>query len=97
MALGLVVRRVRQEAGITQEQLAHHVQIATAYVPRIEQGRTSLGFDTLVRLCDALAIEPSSLLSSTEALIRAPERLKDEAERFAGERNRRGRPPVVKK
>lgn len=92
VALGVVVRQLRLESGVSQERLAHHIHVTRNTVQGIERGATNVGFDTLIRLCEVLGIKPSQLLSRTEELVDSPARLTRATDQLETER-RRGRPP----
>jgi transcriptional regulator with XRE-family HTH domain len=51
---------VRQ--GLSQEALAEAADISTGFLQRVERGKTNLGIVVLVRLADALGVEPGVLL-----------------------------------
>ncbi len=55
--LGLLLRRHRREAGLTQEELAEQAGISARAVSDIERGlRTTIYRDTAKRLADALKL-----------------------------------------
>lgn len=56
------MRRARQRAGLTQEQLAFEAKIDLTYVGGIERGKRNPSVLVLVRIADALNIEPAGLL-----------------------------------
>ena len=56
------VRRLRQTAGLTQEQLAFEARIDLTYVGGIERGRRNPSLIVMVRIAEALKVEPESLL-----------------------------------
>jgi len=60
--VGANVRRARQKAGLTQEQVALQADIDLTYVGGIERGRRNPTVLVLVRLADALGIDPADLL-----------------------------------
>ncbi|XXY46060.1 helix-turn-helix transcriptional regulator [Sorangium sp. So ce269] len=59
-------RRLRQQRGITQEQLAEAAEIELRTMQAIEVGRQSMSLGTLVRLANALDVSPGVLLRSAE-------------------------------
>lgn len=63
--VGTNVRRFRQAAGITQEQLAFAAEIDLTYVGGIERGRRNPSILVLARIASALSIEPATLLQQT--------------------------------
>jgi DNA-binding XRE family transcriptional regulator len=46
--LGLRLRELRRERGLTQEQAAEMIGIHPKYMPRVEAGRANLTVDTLI-------------------------------------------------
>jgi transcriptional regulator with XRE-family HTH domain len=60
--VGRNVRRRRQMAGLTQEQLAFEASIDLTYVGGIERGRRNPSLLVMVRIAGALKVEPESLL-----------------------------------
>ena len=57
------VRRLRQIAGLTQEQLAFEARIDLTYVGGIERGRRNPSLLVMVRIAQALNVHPASLLN----------------------------------
>ena len=60
--IGRRVRRVRKQAGMTQEQLAEAAKIGRVTLIRIENGEQSPRFETLTSLADALQRPAAELL-----------------------------------
>src|SRR6056297_1783280 len=80
--IGTRIRERRVLAGIRQTDLAGRVGISPSYLNLIEHNRRRIGGKTLLRLADALGVEPSVLREGAGAADdAAPER--DRAEEFA--------------
>jgi transcriptional regulator with XRE-family HTH domain len=60
--LGLRVLRRRQELGLTQQQLADRLNMASTNIGRIEHGEQNLTVRTLAKLADALELTMAELL-----------------------------------
>lgn len=60
--VGKNVRSLRLAAELTQEQLAFEAQIDLTYVGGIERGRRNPSLLVMVRIADALSVEPARLL-----------------------------------
>lgn len=60
--VGKNVRRFRQRADMTQEQLAFAAEIDLTYVGGIERGKRNPSVLVLVRIAKALGTEPAELL-----------------------------------
>jgi len=61
--VGRNVRRCRQSAGLTQEQLAFAAEIDLTYVGGIERGVRNPSLLVLVRIAAALGTDPRELLN----------------------------------
>lgn len=58
LKFGPVLRRLRQEKGLSQEELAERVGMAShAHISRLESGHKQPTVETLFRLADALDVE----------------------------------------
>ena len=66
MALGLAVRRLRTERGMTQEALAEASGLHPRYVSDIERGRRNVGIVNLDRLAVALGVRLDELTATVE-------------------------------
>jgi transcriptional regulator with XRE-family HTH domain len=64
--LGNELRRAREEAGLTQEQLAEKAGLHRTYVSLLERGKKSPTLVVLFRLCGALGLRPSTLVARVE-------------------------------
>jgi transcriptional regulator with XRE-family HTH domain len=60
--VGNNVRRLRQQAQLTQEQLAFAAEIDLTYVGGIERGKRNPSVLVLARIAHALNTEPAELL-----------------------------------
>lgn len=57
------VRRLRQQRGITQEQLAFDAEIDLTYLGGIERGKRNPSLKVMARIADALSVSLPKLLS----------------------------------
>lgn len=69
LRVGEAVRRHRQDAGLSQEQLAEQAGLHRTAVSLIERGQRSPSVETLHRICVALGISVSHLVADAEAVI----------------------------
>ncbi|MBV7531357.1 helix-turn-helix domain-containing protein [Chitinophaga sp. sic0106] len=53
-AIGERIKKLREEAGLTQDQLAEKTSMLKQNISRIEQGKYSTGQDILSKIADAL-------------------------------------------
>ena len=63
---GQNLQRLRQEKGISQEELAHRAGLERSYLGKLENARFSASVDTIEKIALALDIEPSVFLEPFE-------------------------------
>jgi transcriptional regulator with XRE-family HTH domain len=62
-----VLGRLREERGLSQEQLAHEAGLTASGYNRIEAGKSSPGWSTVCRLAEALGVSLRELAEAVEA------------------------------
>lgn len=65
---GKVLRRLRKEAGLTQEQLGQEADLQRNYVSLMERGVNQPTITTLFKVAKALNCPPSKIISEVEIL-----------------------------
>lgn len=60
--IGANIHRLRVRKDLTQEALSELAGLDVRFLRRVERGSVNLRFDTIVRLAEALAVEPAVLL-----------------------------------
>ncbi len=60
------LRKAREAAQMTQEQLAFEAEVDRTYISRLEHDKKSPTLVTLFRICDALGIATSTLIARVE-------------------------------
>lgn len=65
-AFGVVLRRLRKGAGLTQEQLGFEADIRRTFVSLLELGQQQPTLTTVFKLSDALKIPPSVFMKMVE-------------------------------
>lgn len=70
-AFGQVLRLLRQEAGLTQEQLGLEAGIQRNFISLIETGQNQPSITTIFKLASALDVKPSKLVGLAEKLTAA--------------------------
>ena len=60
------LRRVRKEAGISQEELSIAASVHRTEVSQLERGLRIIRIDTLMKIAGALEVSPCELLSGLE-------------------------------
>lgn len=64
--LGDELRKAREQAGLTQEELSFEAELDRTYVSQLENDKKSPTLDVLFRICDALGIKVSELIARVE-------------------------------
>ena len=64
--LGMVIRKLRMDKSISQENLALQADIDRTYISDIEKGERNISIETLEKLAYTLEISPSELLKLVE-------------------------------
>ena len=59
------LRRIRNDTGRTQEEMAHVLGISLRYLGSIERGNVSPSISLLGRFADALSVSPCELITPT--------------------------------
>jgi transcriptional regulator with XRE-family HTH domain len=90
-SLGVTIRLLRQQRGLSQEALAHLAELDRSYMSGIERGRRNISLLNMARIAGALRVALPDLLTSAastnavaavpaasvEQLQRASERIDD--------------------
>lgn len=69
VSFGRVLRQLRKDAGLTQEQLALEAGIERNYVSLIERGINQPALRVIFKLAEALDTTPSEMLRQVESEI----------------------------
>lgn len=60
------MKSFREEAGMTQEALAFEAEVDRTYISQLERNKKSPTLDVLFRLCEAMGVKASELISRVE-------------------------------
>lgn len=60
---GSAVRRLRDERGYSQEELAERADLHRNYVGGIERGERNVALENIIKLAKALSVSPKELFS----------------------------------
>ncbi len=66
MDVGGELRKARDEAGLSQEDLAQKAKITRVYVSQLEQNKKSPTLHVFFRICKALHASPSKIIARIE-------------------------------
>jgi transcriptional regulator with XRE-family HTH domain len=67
--LGQELRKAREAAGLTQEELAFKANISREYVNYVERDKRNITVKTLAKVCKALGISPGKLILKVEGKL----------------------------
>ncbi|MBP2660471.1 MAG: xre [Firmicutes bacterium] len=62
-ALGQRIKKVRKQKHFIQERLAEQLEVSTVYISQVENGKTKLSLEMLVRISNLLDTNPGYLLT----------------------------------
>ena len=68
--IGEQVRLAREQAKLTQEQLAEQIEVSPQYVSDLERGVVGISIPTLKRLCCAVGVTSDQILFGTKSMDR---------------------------
>jgi transcriptional regulator with XRE-family HTH domain len=60
---GNTLRKLRDERGYSQEELAERADLHRNYVGGVERGERNVGLENIVKLANALSVPPSDLFA----------------------------------
>lgn len=69
----IVLRRFRDRAGLSQQELADSIEVSKGFISALEGGRSVPSLDRLLMLADAFQVSPAALM---EALMEEMEKTK---------------------
>ena len=65
--MGQELRKARERAGITQEELSFRAGLSRPYISQLERDMKSPTVDTLFRICDALNVRAADVVRRVDA------------------------------
>ena len=66
VAFGVVLRKLRQDAGLTQEQLGFEADLRRTYVSVLELGQQQPSLTTILKLSKALKLSANEVIALVE-------------------------------
>jgi transcriptional regulator with XRE-family HTH domain len=69
VAFGKVIREMRLDAGLTQEQLGLEAGLRRTFVSLLELGQQQPSLTSLFKIATALGVTPSEIVRRTELLV----------------------------
>jgi len=68
-AFGEVLRKIRLEKSLSQEELAHLCELDRTYISLMERGKRKPTINTIFALARGIGESPSDLIIATEKLL----------------------------
>jgi len=62
-AIGQRIKRARKQKGFTQERLGEDLDVSTVYISQIENGKTKINLEMLIRIATLLNINPGFFIT----------------------------------
>ena len=75
VGVGVAIREFRQQAGLSQDELADRMDMSTPYISMLESGKRYPSIEMLIRIAFALKVRPGAILDMI-------------ADRYSAEKNR---------
>jgi transcriptional regulator with XRE-family HTH domain len=69
--VGRVLREAREQAGVTQQDVALRTRMDRAYLSEVENGKRSLSIDRLLRICRAIDVKAATVVARIERQLEA--------------------------
>ena len=60
--IGSVLRRLREEQGLSQEQLGFRAELHRTYVSSVERGKRNVSLETIEKFAEALGVRMAQLM-----------------------------------
>lgn len=65
-SFGPVLRQLRMEKGLTQDQLSEMVGVASPFISMLESGHKYPNLEMIFKLAEALGVRPGAMLDAIE-------------------------------
>ncbi len=72
--LGKKIRALRKERRLTQEELGELAGLSYKFIGEVERGVVNISLDSIVKISNALGVEPQELFVDRKALLSPEER-----------------------
>jgi len=69
-ALAKIIKKLRTQCNLTQEQLSFEINISTSYLGMIERGERNISLKNIYEIAKYFKLKPSELLQKTEEEIK---------------------------
>lgn len=62
-AIGQRIKKIRKQKHFTQEKLAESLEVSTVYISQVENGKTKLSLEMLIRIASLLDTDPGYFIT----------------------------------
>ncbi|WP_312335761.1 helix-turn-helix transcriptional regulator [Anaerospora hongkongensis] len=62
-AIGQRIKKARKQKGFTQEKLGENLDVSTVYISQIENGKTKINLEMLIRIAAVLNTNPGFFIT----------------------------------
>ncbi|MBS1507018.1 MAG: helix-turn-helix transcriptional regulator [Bacteroidetes bacterium] len=69
-AFGKVIKELREERGLSQQELADYSELDRSYISDMERGRYNATLHTIYKLAEVLKVAPNKLLERVDSLLK---------------------------
>lgn len=69
-AFGQVLKELRKEKGLSQEELAHESGLDRTFISLLERGKRQPSLGTIINIASVLKLDASSLVQKVEVLLK---------------------------
>jgi transcriptional regulator with XRE-family HTH domain len=66
MSVGKELKRAREEAGLSQEELARKAEVSRVYLSEVERDRKLISLAVFMKICRGIGLLPSEVLARIE-------------------------------
>ncbi|MBS1541882.1 MAG: helix-turn-helix transcriptional regulator [Bacteroidetes bacterium] len=67
---GKVIKQLREERGLSQQELADYAELDRSYISDMERGRYNPTLHTIYKLAEILKVKPSEILQKVDKLLK---------------------------
>jgi len=61
--IGQRIKKIRKQKHLTQERLAESLEVSTVYISQVENGKTKLNLEMLIRIASLLDTDPGYFIT----------------------------------
>jgi transcriptional regulator with XRE-family HTH domain len=69
-AFGTVIKALREEEGLSQQELADYSEVDRTYISDLERGLYSPSLNTIYKLAEILKLKPHELIQKVDMLMK---------------------------